>query len=399
MTLKAKIALSVVVGIVVIAAVAGIAYWSAQYEEPAEEAGLYVDGELMTDPGTMMTVGDIEIGFDEYRYYYLMNEAYMEMAYGADYLKSDYDGAKALSLRKATEDTIQTMYAWQQIAEEEGITLTDEEKQEILDTLAQQKEELGEAAFAKNLQDMYFTDEAMYVRITEMQTLAKKVQTALNEQYTAENEEGADESLVTAKHILISFDGREVVEGDGSESEPDVSSLPQESAAESTAASEAADTAESASTDESAAGEAPSAQDQAAKALADQLYAQLLETQANGGDVEALFDQLIQEYGEDPGMEENPGGYTFGEGEMVQEFYDGAIALEVGEFSEPIRTDYGYHIILREPLNEEEAADKRESIIQQAASTEMNERLTAAKEALAPSYGEYYAAVAPANVQ
>ena len=33
------------------------------------------------------------------------------------------------------------------------------------------------------------------------------------------------------------------------------------------------------------------------------------------------FDSLIKEYGEDPGMESNPDGYTFGDGEMVEEFY------------------------------------------------------------------------------
>lgn len=39
---------------------------------------------------------------------------------------------------------------------------------------------------------------------------------------------------------------------------------------------------------------------------------------------------------------------------MVPEFEAGALALEIGGVSEPVQTDYGYHIILRIPVPEEE---------------------------------------------
>jgi len=72
------------------------------------------------------------------------------------------------------------------------------------------------------------------------------------------------------------------------------------------------------------------------------------------GDALAVrFDELIDTYGEDPGMLANPDGYTFVPGVMVPEFTEGAQALEMGTISEPIRAFHGYHIILRLPVQED----------------------------------------------
>lgn len=65
------------------------------------------------------------------------------------------------------------------------------------------------------------------------------------------------------------------------------------------------------------------------------------------------FDTLVADYGGDPGMENNPDGYYFTEGEMVTEFYEGTLALEEGEISDPIKSEYGYHVIKRLPLEDE----------------------------------------------
>lgn len=65
------------------------------------------------------------------------------------------------------------------------------------------------------------------------------------------------------------------------------------------------------------------------------------------------FDQLIEDFGEDPGMAFSPDGYVFTDGEMVAPFEDAVKALPVGGISQPIESDYGYHIIMRMPLPEE----------------------------------------------
>ena len=78
--------------------------------------------------------------------------------------------------------------------------------------------------------------------------------------------------------------------------------------------------------------------------------AQALYARAQAGED---FDLLIAMYGEDPGMQGNTEGYTFRIGDMVPEFELATLMLEIGEISQPVRSDFGYHIILRtEPIPE-----------------------------------------------
>lgn len=76
------------------------------------------------------------------------------------------------------------------------------------------------------------------------------------------------------------------------------------------------------------------------------------------------FDALIAEYGEDPGMLTNPDGYVFTEGDMVDEFYQGTLALGMNEISEPIASSYGWHIIQRLPIGDDFIELNRASIEQ-----------------------------------
>ena len=72
---------------------------------------------------------------------------------------------------------------------------------------------------------------------------------------------------------------------------------------------------------------------------------------AAAGDRAALFDELMQQYSEDTGLEGSPEGYLFQEGDMVDEFYEGTLALEEGGVSDVVETTYGYHLIMRLPIN------------------------------------------------
>lgn len=58
------------------------------------------------------------------------------------------------------------------------------------------------------------------------------------------------------------------------------------------------------------------------------------------------FAKLAKEYSQDTGSAQNGGDLGwFGPGRMVKEFEDAAYALNVGQVSQPVKTEYGYHII------------------------------------------------------
>ncbi len=61
------------------------------------------------------------------------------------------------------------------------------------------------------------------------------------------------------------------------------------------------------------------------------------------------FAQLAEQQSEDQGTASQGGLYTFSEGEAVPEFEAAAAALKPGEISkEPVKTQYGYHVIKME---------------------------------------------------
>ena len=55
----------------------------------------------------------------------------------------------------------------------------------------------------------------------------------------------------------------------------------------------------------------------------------------------------MNQYSEDTGLEANPDGYVFTSGQMVEPFEEGTRALDYGQISDIVESDYGFHIILR----------------------------------------------------
>jgi len=69
-------------------------------------------------------------------------------------------------------------------------------------------------------------------------------------------------------------------------------------------------------------------------------------------------------YSDDPGVSENGGLYTLTrESGLVKEFKEAAFALDVGEVSEPFKSDYGYHILTVEKIRGKER-DARHILLQ-----------------------------------
>ena len=105
----------------------------------------------------------------------------------------------------------------------------------------------------------------------------------------------------------------------------------------------------------------------------------------------ADFDELVEKYGEDPGMKGNTDGYYFTTGKMVQEFEDASFALQEGEVSEPVKSKFGYHVILRLPMEEEYLRTHFSEIFTDSAFTQdMQKALDAAEESMDVQYLDAY---------
>ncbi|MFB4163735.1 peptidylprolyl isomerase [Alteribacillus sp. JSM 102045] len=86
----------------------------------------------------------------------------------------------------------------------------------------------------------------------------------------------------------------------------------------------------------------------------------ILEKLENGED----FAELAKEHSTDPGSASEGGELdTFSRGEMVEEFDEAAFSMEPGEISDPVESEFGYHII--EVLEKNETYEELEAEIEE----------------------------------
>lgn len=271
-----------------------------------------------TDP--LLTVDGVGINAEEYLFW-LVNAISEQQYYGA--ISGDegwddlqLDGTTTAQAVKA--DARQAAVLYQVVrnkAKELGVTLTDEQTGQLTASLDGAKEQAGGQEAYLNWLEANCISEEGFAALNEVGYLSQGVREKLSQagELTVTEADVAnfveDEGIYAAKHILISTRHRN---DDGSYED----FSPEEK--------------------------------EAAFAQVQDLREQL----RKAGDDEALFDTLMKEHSQDGRDEEGnlyyPQGYDFVyPGQMVSEFENGALALEVGQVSEPIETDYGYHIILR----------------------------------------------------
>lgn len=274
----------------------------------------------------VMTVNGDEIHMDEFRAYLKYNKSYMENMlsyYGMDdTIWSDPSMGETMVgqlFESANQQAIE-IHTVKQEFEKLGLKLSREEReqaqQEKLNTIEQMG---GQEPFEQWLQSIGY-DDAMYDNTVAISKYANAIQDAYyGDNGTKTNTKAImdkfNETYLCAKHILV-----QSIDGSGNPLTGDALTAAQNKAQEA------------------------------------------LEKVKAGED----FDTLIAQYNEDPGMEMYPDGYVFTEGEMVDEFYQGAKALEPGQTSNDlVKSSYGWHIIQREPLNADQLTDAiREQLVQ-----------------------------------
>ena len=278
------------------------------------------------------------------------------IGYSASYLDTymQYYGGGALDWSYTMSDyikndvlsTVKQELVIENLAEQYGVTLTDEQKAAIeSDEQSFIEQYGGEEGFAAELAKLGLRRET-YERITRAnylyQNLYQLYQTGGSALYASDEDlavYAADQGYITADHILLA-------------------------------------------TKDTATGEALSDEQKAEKkALAEELAEKL--RSYTGDDLASYFAELADEYSEDPGRASYPSGYTFTTGSMVQEFEDAAYALSEGEVSDIVESSFGYHILLRLPLDKAAAA---ETVREDYFSHLIDEQMDKAKAATSADY-------------
>lgn len=255
-------------------------------------------------------------------------------------------------------DYMVTLEVLKQKSAELDVTITDEDIQAQLDGV---KQMFGgdEKAFEDALKEQNLTLDQLMQNLRDRELLnrsaeaATKDVTVSDEEIAAYYEEHKAEFVSpesrTARHILF-------VPGDGADTQA----------------------------------EHTDAEWEAARAEAEAARQRLV----NGDD----FATLARELSEDPGSKEQGGDLGKVErGVMVPEFEDSVFSLGAGELSQPVRTQYGYHLIKVESVNEakqltlEEATAQIEAQLADEAKKETwDEWLAEAKAAIGVVIGEDY---------
>lgn len=256
------------------------------------------------------TVNGVEVKESLYRAYLWSAQQYFEQISGPSIWDIDLEGVKTQDIAKERAlESITLSVVTENKAKEMGIELTKEEIDFAKEGAKNFAEVNGEI-----LVNHQFSQADVEKLLIET-GLSNKLQTQLMENYVPADEEvqkfveenKAMFETVTAKHVLIKT----------------VDDMNQP---------------------------LPDATIQEKKALAEDI----LQRAKDGEDMS----ELAKEYTEDPGSLETGGEYTFGRGEMVEEFEQAAFDGKDGEvWPELVETVFGYHIIKTEshnPANEEE---------------------------------------------
>ncbi len=298
------------------------------------------------DSSIVVTVDGQKISQADYNFMYSLvytNMSQYAMYYGQDWENMEIEEGKTIAefMEENTLGQVKQMAMVVEIAKKYGITAKDvkdeveKQKKEVIDSYQGEenyKNFLLSSHTSDKAIDRYLEISALYAKLFEKLTADggdlkiddKEIEKQFLEEY---------KDMWRVQHILISTQAQTDAEGK----------------------------------------EIPARSDAEAKKIALEVVAKL----DKGED----FDKLIEEYNDDPGLTKG-NYYVFGPDEMVPEFENATKALKYGEYTkEPVKSDFGYHIVKRYEINTEiaEFAQFKEIQIQEKAMEFLDAKVKDAK--------------------
>lgn len=263
---------------------------------------------------TVMTVNGSEVSWDEYMYWIGYSANQLDQYYSYTGNGTDYtDSATTDIIFKDAKKALVQQHVILAKAEEMGITADEDEIDKVIKNYIETYcgEDGTEEDFAKILSESYATVDT-FKTIVRSNFLYTDI---INKMYGEGGADISDEDVqayakdndyITAAHILLL-----TTDEDGNElSESEQAKLLEQ-----------------------------------AQGFTDELNA----IKDNDKRLER-FNELKAEYCQDTGKESFPDGYCFTSGTMVEEFDSTARNLDEYQVSDPVKSNYGYHVIMRLPL-------------------------------------------------
>ena len=263
------------------------------------------------------TVNGTDITLGNYEKLLALNKSSMEAYYGSDIWSQEIEEGKTYE-DMVKEMVIETMIASEiiyQQAQKDKVAPTDEEVQEQIDIFNESIKD--DTEYQKSLKKMGINEEFLKYQFARdlsnvnlEEKFGKEVEISEDEmkKYYEENKDDFYVDTVTASHILI-----KTIDDDGNELSDEKKK-------------EAKKTAEEA-----------------------------LKKVKAGED----FATIAKEYSEDTSASSGGELGTFGRGQMVTAFEDAAFGMKVGEISDIVETEYGYHIIkVTDKVDKQETYDE-----------------------------------------
>lgn len=288
-----------------------------------------------SDKKVVMTLGGYNVTHDFYRYLFLNTKFFYDNGDDSYWQKEGNDIEK---IKDYVMESLKSTYSMFTLADKYEITLSKDEIAYIKAAVEESKANYTEEEFAKEMADAYMSEE-LYTFILKIQSL----ETLVYEHITAEDsniivadkntvDKAIQNDFVRATHILFTFDN-------------DADKQLQLSEAE-----------------------------------------KVLERLKKGED----FETLKEEYSKDTNLKNNKDGYYFTHGVYRNDFEYTAFELEIGEISDIVTTENGFHIIKRLPIEQEYVNKNYSDILSQFITSQYYEILDDVKNDLQAEFKDGY---------